>query len=90
MKVEKYSSGDAWIYPFLSPDAPAEMFMTPYIRVDSDTIKHCVSRSGTTHLDKYSLEEAIALCKALQEAISIAQVNRHQAQLSADAKAVQE
>lgn len=89
MKVVKDSTGDVVIYPFLNPDTTAEMF-SPYVRVQSDAIKYCVYRSGKTHLDKYSLEEAIQLLKALQEAISIAQVNRHQAQLSADAKAVQE
>lgn len=78
MKVVKDSLGDAVIYPFDNARHPA-------IKVRGDDVDIRFSTQGN-----WTLEEAITLCKALQEAVSIAQVNRHQAQLSADAKAVQE
>lgn len=82
MEIKKRSSGDAVIIPFDSE--------YPYIWVDGDIIKTVVSQSGVTYVDRYSLEQAIQLLKALSEAVSLAQYNRHQAQLVQDAKAVQE
>lgn len=86
MKVVKDSSGDAVIYPFLPQTASdEETFFKAQISVAGDQIRISVSTQGD-----FTIEQVAQLNKALQEAISIAQVNRHQAQLSADAKAVQE
>lgn len=90
MKVVKDSSGNAVIYPFLAQGSNLERLPAfSSIQVEGDLITVNIT-SALNEDDPLTIQDAIQVLKALQEAISIAQVNRHQAQLTQGAKAVQE